>query len=233
MNASFSEMYRQVNEGTADSNQDSAAESANAEQQEREPRPRMALVVVDAQNDFSEGGALAVKGAEAAYTATYVHVAGTANKYDVLVTTRDNHIDPGTHFSDNPDYVDTWPKHCVAGTPGAEIHPGMQRAIAFFEQLNPSAVRIDVTKGEHAAAYSGFEGTTQAGVSLADALRASDIEEIDVVGIATDHCVRATVLDGLKEGFAVRVLSNQVAAVDPERGKEALAEMAEEGATII
>ena len=109
----------------------------------------------------------------------------------------------------------------------------MQRAIAFFEQLNPAAVRIDVTKGEYAAAYSGFEGTTEAGVSLADALRASDIEEIDVVGVATDHCVRATVLDGLKEGFSVRVLSNQVAAVDPERGKAALAELAAAGATVV
>lgn len=229
MNASFSEVYRQVNEGT----NAAASEQEQAQEQQHPARPRMALVVVDAQNDFSEGGALAVEGAVAAYQATYLHVAGTANKYSVLVTTRDNHIDPGAHFADEPDYVDTWPRHCVAGTPGAEIHPGMQRALDFFEQLNPAAVRIDVTKGEHTAAYSGFEGATEAGVSLADALRASDIEEIDVVGVATDHCVRATVLDGLKEGFAVRVLTNQVAAVDAERGKAALEEMAAAGATLV
>lgn len=235
MNASFSEIYRQVNadnSGNAGTGADTSND-AHSEEQQRPARPRMALVVVDAQNDFSAGGALAVDGAEAAYTATYLHVAGTANKYSVLATTRDNHVDPGTHFSETPDFADTWPKHCVAGTPGAEIHPGMQRAIAFFEQLNPAAVRIDVTKGEYAAAYSGFEGTTEAGVSLADALRASDIEEIDVVGVATDHCVRATVLDGLKEGFSVRVLSNQVAAVDSERGKAALAELAAAGATVV
>lgn len=234
MNASFSEVYRRVNE---DNNRDKPATDVGhapaAKTKNRPARPRMALVVVDAQNDFSEGGALAVDGAVAAYTATYLHVSGTANKYAVLATTRDTHVDPGAHFSDSPDFVDSWPRHCVAGTSGAEFHPGIQRALDLFEQLNPNAVRIDVTKGEHDAAYSGFEGTTQAGVALADALRACDIEEIDVVGVATDHCVRATVLDGLKEGFSVRVLSKQVAAVDAKRGEEALAEMATAGATVV
>nr|WP_120491940.1 isochorismatase family protein [Corynebacterium lactis] len=231
MNASFSEMYRQVNEGSP-AEVPAVDRAAEPDRPAHPPRPRMALVVVDAQNDFSEGGALAVDGAIAAYRNTYLHVAGTANKYDVIVTTRDNHIDPGQHFSDHPDFVDTWPPHCVAGTPGAEIHPEMQRALDFFAQLNPHAVRIDVTKGEHSAAYSGFEGTTEAGVSLADALRASDIEEIDVVGVATDHCVRATVLDGLKQGFSVRVLRNQVAAVDADRGDFSLMEMESSGATL-
>lgn len=244
MNASFSEMYRQLNEGELDEHakpdvSTAAPEKARTPQtipQDSEPshppRPRMALVVVDAQNDFSEGGSLAVDGAVTAFRNTYLHVAGTANKYDVIVTSRDNHIDPGEHFSDDPDFVDTWPAHCVAGTTGAEIHPEMQRALEFFAQLNPHAVRIDVTKGEYSAAYSGFEGRTEAGVLLADALRASDIEEIDVAGIATDHCVRATVLDGLKEGFSVRVLRKQIAAVDADRGDFSLMEMESSGAVL-
>lgn len=243
MNSSFSEMYRQVNGENTPAEDNSAASGATsgalsedhaaADSKQHPPRPKMALVVVDAQNDFSEGGSLAVDGAIAAYRNTYLHVAGTANKYDVLVTTRDNHIEPGEHFSAEPDFKDSWPIHCAAGTEGADYHPEIQRALDFFEQLNPHAVRIDVTKGEFAAAYSGFEGATEAGVSLADALRASDIEQIDVVGVATDHCVRATVLDGLKEGFSVRVLRNQIAAVDPQRGAAALAEVAAAGAELV
>jgi len=104
MNASFSEIYRQVNAGNADNadNESDTSNDAGSEEQQRPARPRMALIVVDAQNDLSAGGALAVDGAEAAYTATYLHVAGTANKYSVLATTRDNHIAPGTHFSETP-----------------------------------------------------------------------------------------------------------------------------------
>lgn len=216
MSDSFSEIYRQVNEPN-----------------EEYDRPTMALVVVDAQNDFSEGGSLAVDGALEAYRNTYTYVAGSASKYSVIVTTKDNHIDPGAHFSSAPDYVDSWPVHCAAGTSGAEIHADMQRALDFFEVLNPHAIRIDVTKGEYAAAYSGFEGKTAAGVSLADALHASEVDELDVVGVATDFCVRATVLDALDAGFSVRVLSKQVAGVSAEGAERALAEMAERGAVIV
>lgn len=214
---SFAEEYRRVQEDVV------------ADKQER---PVMALVVVDAQNDFSEGGALAVDGAIAAYRRMHLHVAGTVGRYSVLAVTRDNHIDPGSHWSDEPDFVDSWPRHCAAGEPGAELHPAAVNALELFEQVNPHAVRVDVTKGEYEAAYSGFEGRTEAGVPLADALRASDVAHLDVVGVATDHCVRATVLDALKEGFTVRVLADQCAAVDPVRGEEALAEMEAAGAEI-
>lgn len=217
------------NEQTPDSRRANISFGAD----EPEPRPSIAYLVVDAQNDFSEGGALAVDGAVDAYRAMRLHNVGRAGRYSMLVTTRDNHIDPGKHFSLNPDFVDTWPVHCQADTPGAEFHPDAVVALDLFEQLNPHAPRIDVTKGEFDAAYSGFEGVTVAGVPLADALRAAEVEELDVVGVATDHCVRATVLDGLKEGFVVRVLTNQIAAVDDERGKAALEEMERAGAVIV
>lgn len=218
---SFADTYRSVR-------------TANEEQAVEDPeeRPTTAFVVVDAQNDFSEGGSLAVDGAIAAYRATYMHLAGRAGKYAVLVTTRDNHIDPGDHWSEDPDYADTWPRHCAAGEPGSEIHPEMVRALDYFAATNPQAVRIDVTKGEFEAAYSGFEGKTEAGVPLADALRAADVTHLEVVGVATDHCVRATVLDALREGFEVTVHANQIAAVDAGRGAKALREMADAGAGI-
>lgn len=212
-----------------------SVQTANEEEAVEDPedRPTTAFVVVDAQNDFSEGGSLAVDGAIAAYRATHMHLAGRAGKYSVLVTTRDNHIDPGSHWSDNPDYVDSWPRHCAAGEPGSEIHPDMVRALDYFAMTNPQAVRIDVTKGEFEAAYSGFEGKTEAGVLLADALRAAEVTHLEVVGVATDHCVRATVLDALREGFDVVVHANQIAAVDADRGAAALREMADAGAEIV
>lgn len=219
---SFAETYRAVQ-----------ADRENSAVEEPVERPVTAFVVVDAQNDFSEGGALAVEGAVAAYRATYLHLAGRAGKYAVLVTTRDNHVDPGDHWSDEPDYVDTWPRHCAAGEPGAELHPEMVRALEYFAASNPQVVRIDVTKGEYEAAYSGFEGKTDSGVPLADALRAAGVVNLEVVGVATDHCVRATVLDALREGFGVTVHANQVAAVDADRGAAALREMEEAGAVIV
>lgn len=227
---SFADTYRAVQAGSAGAGDAAADEDVVDDPEER---PTTAFVVVDAQNDFSEGGSLAVDGATAAYRATHMHVAGRAGKYSVLVTTRDNHIDPGAHWSDTPDFVDTWPRHCAAGEPGSELHPDMERALDYFAQTNPQAVRINVTKGEFEAAYSGFEGRTEAGVLLADALRAAEVTHLEVVGVATDHCVRATVLDGLREGFDVTVHANQIAAVDADRGAAALREMAEAGATIV
>lgn len=218
MSSSFEEVYRQVQQNGV---------------YNKPKRPVTALVVVDAQNDFCPGGPLGVDGAVEAFQATHRHVAGSANKYKVLVTTRDDHKDPGTHWSDHPDFVDTWPVHCAHGTEGADFHPEMKRALALFESLNPHAVRIDVTKGAQEAAYSGFEGVTEAGVSLLDALQASEVEQLDVVGVATDHCVLATAMDGVKAGFTVRVLTKQIAAVDADRGAKALEQLAAAGAEIV
>jgi nicotinamidase/pyrazinamidase len=159
-----------------------------------------ALVVVDVQNDFCEGGSLAVAGGEAVARAISAHAAGAG--YDHVVATRDHHVDPGGHFAEQPDFLDTWPAHCVVGTPGVELHPLLDR--------RPIEAVFD--KGEYAAAYSGFEGSSD-GVRLADWLRGHDVEDVDVVGIATDHCVRATALDAVAAGFRTRVLLDLTAGV--------------------
>jgi nicotinamidase/pyrazinamidase len=164
-----------------------------------------ALVVVDVQNDFCEGGSLAVVGGtKVAEDVAKLIASGT---YDTVVATRDHHIDPGTHFSDDPDFVDSWPRHCVVGTEGERLHP----------PLEPDMFDETFLKGEYAAAYSGFEGSSASGTGLADWLRQQGIDAIDVCGIATDHCVRATALDGAREGFAVRVLEGLTTAVTPAR----------------
>jgi nicotinamidase/pyrazinamidase len=155
-----------------------------------------ALIVVDVQNDFCEGGSLAVAGGAGVAAAVSRHIAGHRGDYAHVVATRDHHIDPGDHFSDRPDYVDSWPPHCVAGTPGAEFHP----------DLETGAVDAVFDKGAYEAAYSGFEGADADGRGLADWLRERGVTEVDVVGIATDHCVRATALDAAEAGLRTRVL---------------------------
>ena len=164
-----------------------------------------ALIVVDVQNDFCEGGSLAVSGG-ARVAAAISELLGGAHGYDQVVATRDHHIDPGTHFSATPDFVDSWPVHCVAGTVGADFHPNLVN--------RPFEAVFD--KGEYAAAYSGFEGAS-AGVDLATWLDARGVESVDVCGIATDYCVRATAIDAAAAGFTTRVLLELTAAVAPDR----------------
>jgi nicotinamidase/pyrazinamidase len=163
-----------------------------------------ALIVVDVQNDFCEGGSLAVAGG--ARVAADVAELVAAGPYEIVVATRDHHIDPGAHFSDQPDFVDSWPRHCVVGTAGEELHP----------PLEPSMFAETFFKGEYAAAYSGFEGASATGTRLADWLRDRGVTGVDVCGIATDHCVRATALDAAREGFEVRVLERLTAAVSAD-----------------
>ena len=172
-----------------------------------------ALVVVDVQNDFCEGGSLAVSGGAAVAAAITEHI--NASSYAHVVGTRDWHIDPGAHFATDPDFVDTWPPHCVVGTPGADFHPSLD--VGLLEAI--------FSKGAREAAYSGFEAATEDDASLADWLHAHDVNEIDVVGIATDHCVRATALDGVANGFATRVLLDLTAGVAPETTESAKKEM--------
>ena len=161
-----------------------------------------ALVVVDVQNDFCEGGSLAVAGGAAVAAAITGYVRAAGDRYAHVVATRDHHVDPGGHFAAQPDFLETWPPHCVVGTDGVELHPALDRA--------PLAAVFD--KGEHAAAYSGFEGRAD-GEPLADWLRRHGVGAVDVVGIATDHCVRATALDAVAGGFATRVLLHLTAGV--------------------
>ncbi|KAA9374046.1 isochorismatase family protein [Microbispora cellulosiformans] len=178
---------------------------------------KTALIVVDVQNDFCEGGSLPVGGGAGVAAAISRHV--DDHGYDHVVATRDYHIDPGPHFAAEPDYVDTWPPHCVAGTSGAAFHPAFDTA----------KVEEIFSKGARQAAYSGFEGATADGVGLAAWLRERGVEAVDVVGIATDHCVRATALDAAAGGFAVRVLLDLTAGVARETTESALARLAEAG----
>jgi nicotinamidase/pyrazinamidase len=179
-----------------------------------------ALVIVDVQNDFCEGGSLAVAGGADTATAISALLAGTT--YDHVVATRDHHIDPGAHFSTHPDYVDSWPAHCVVGTSGVDLHPNLDRTLieAVFD------------KGERAAAYSGFEGHAADGATLAGWLRGGGVDTVDVVGIATDHCVRATALDAAREGFATRVLLDLTAGVARDTTDAALVQLRDAGVTL-
>lgn len=166
-----------------------------------------ALIVVDVQNDFCEGGSLAVQGA-ADVAASITELIGDASAgYRHVVATRDHHIDPGDHFSDEPDFEHSWPVHCVAGTEGVGFHPNFAPVVA-----SGSIVAV-FDKGAYSAAYSGFEGTDENGVTLGDWLRSHGVTEVDIVGVATDHCVRATALDAAREGFVTHVLLDLTAGV--------------------
>src|SRR6476469_7474845 len=189
---------------------------------------KRALIVVDVQNDFCEGGSLAVRGG-----AAVAHRIGEllhhwtvkdpkAPDYAVAVATRDHHISPGDHFSDDPDYDHSWPPLCVVATDGEAFHPN----------LDPQPFDAVFLKGEHAAAYSGFEGRTTDGTGLADWLRGHQITEVDVCGIATDYCVRATALDAVAEGFATRLLLGLCAGVAPASTEAALVEMQQAGVRV-
>ncbi len=180
-----------------------------------------ALIVVDVQNDFCEGGSLPVTGGAAVAAAISAHAAGGA--YDHVVATRDYHVDPGDHFSAHPDYARTWPVHCVRGTPGASFHP----------ELDVVPVAAVFSKGAHAAAYSGFEGADGDGVPLADWLRDREVADVDIVGIATDHCVRATALDAARAGLRTTVLLDLTAGVARSTVDTALTELAAAGVTLI
>ena len=174
-----------------------------------------ALVIVDVQNDFCEGGSLAVAGGAEVAGAISEHLAGPDGGYDHVVATQDYHIDPGAHFSGEPDYVTTWPPHCVAGTPGADFHPS----------LDTSAVEAVFRKGAHSAAYSGFEGADADGTPLAAWLREHGVTVVEVAGIATDHCVRATATDAATAGFDTEVLLGLTAGVAEDTTRAALGEM--------
>jgi nicotinamidase/pyrazinamidase len=220
-----------------------------------------ALIIVDVQNDFCEGGSLAVEGGAALAGAISEYVDAHHGQFDHVVATQDWHIDPGAHFSDDPDFVDSWPRHCVAGTRGAELHP----------DLDTEYIQAYFRKGQYTAAYSGFEGLlapedavpsgdrkpgampvagsssgSAAGagdaeaaagdfaagdfaagedtIGLDDWLQSHDVEDVVVVGIATDHCVKATALDGVQAGYSVTVLRDLTVGV-AEDLDDAVAEM--------
>ncbi|WJZ67892.1 isochorismatase family protein [Kocuria rosea] len=200
---------------------------------------RTALIVVDVQNDFCEGGSLPVAGGAAVAAAVSEHLEDHHGDYAAVAATQDWHVDPGAHFSDEPDYVDSWPVHCVAESRGARSHP----------DLDTDWIQAWFRKGEHDAVYSGFEGLLapdadvpmgddedvddEPDVSLDDWLREHEIEAVDIVGLATDHCVRATALDAVEAGYDTRVLVELTAGVAAESTERALREMAEAGVEVV
>jgi nicotinamidase/pyrazinamidase len=195
-----------------------------------------ALIIVDVQKDFCEGGSLAVAGGADVATGISRALAaepgpgappgdtgaGHGRRWDHIVATKDHHIDPAGHFGDPPDYAATWPVHCVVGTPGEDFHPN----------LDTDRIEATFTKGEYAAAYSGFEGDA-GGIGLAAWLRMRDVTEVDVVGIATDHCVRATALDAAAEGFTTTVLLDLTAGVASSTTEAALEQLRQAGVRLV
>ena len=190
---------------------------------------KRALIVVDVQNDFCEGGSLAVTGGArvasdiAALLHHWTRQDPKAPPYDVVVATKDHHVDPGDHWAAEPDFRSSWPVHCKVGTDGEAFHPN----------LDPQPFDAIFLKGEHEAAYSGFEGRTSDGVDLATWLRTHEVDSVDVCGIATDHCVRATALDASTNGFATRVLTDLCAGVAQETTEAAISELGEAGVTVL
>lgn len=188
-----------------------------------------ALIVVDVQNDFCEGGSLAVEGGAGIAHDITAFLHKTNSDYDVIVFTRDWHINPGAHFASNvkdldaPDYVNTWPDHCVASTPGAELHPNLMlpmRAIEF-------------RKGQYAASYSGFDGQNLNDESLEYFLKLKRITHVDVCGLALDYCVRATAEDALQHDYDTSIIADLTAAVNPDNFRAVCQELNEKGINII
>ncbi|WP_462417851.1 isochorismatase family protein [Kytococcus sp. Marseille-QA3725] len=194
---------------------------------------RTALLVVDAQRDFCPGGALATAGGDAVCHGIARHMREHGDGYAVVVATQDWHVDPGDHWSEEPDFTDSWPVHCAADTPGAAFHPAVEEVTDRFDAV--------FRKGLHEAAYSGFEGHLAAQGDTAGSdeqplllttwLREQRIDAVEVCGIATDHCVRATVLDALSAGFPTHVLLSLTSGVDEAASTSAVAEMEAAGAT--
>jgi nicotinamidase/pyrazinamidase len=182
-----------------------------------------ALLIVDVQNDFCEGGSLAVPGGIAVARAITDYLAGPDGaRYDHVVATQDFHVDPGTHFSAQPDYALTWPPHCVAGTIGALFRP----------ELDTSRVEAIFRKGAHAAAYSGFEGSTDDGDSLRGWLVQRQVTDVDVVGLTADYCVRATATDAALADLTTTVLLGLTAGVAETSTKDAIEAMRQAGITL-
>lgn len=184
-----------------------------------------ALLIVDVQNDFTEGGALGVTGGDAVAEGISRLLAARSGDYALIIASRDWHDgdnDNDGHFSHDPDFVDSWPPHCVAGSAGAEYDTG----------LVTDAVTHHVRKGQGSPAYSLFEGTTDDGQAVARLLDERGVLEVDVVGIATDYCVRASALDAIAHGRHVRVFTDLIAGVATASSDAALAELAHAGAEL-
>jgi nicotinamidase/pyrazinamidase len=181
-----------------------------------------ALIIVDVQRDFCEGGSLAVAGGAGVAAAISALLLEDPQRWEHVIATQDHHIEPGGHFGDPPDYVDTWPVHCVAGTPGADFHPN----------LDTDHIAAVFIKGEHAAAYSGFQGHS-GGIGLSAWLTMREVSEVDIVGLTTDHCVRATALDAMAAGLRTTVRLDLTAGVAPGTTAATVLALRDAGITLV
>ncbi len=188
-----------------------------------------ALLVIDVQVDFCEGGALACSGGAAVASQITKHIKANREAYDHIIGSRDwhtpNSLNDG-HFpqaGSEPDFVNTWPLHCIAGEPGAEYH----------ENLDAELIDIHIKKGQDANGYSIFDGTDESGRSFLELARDLGLTEVDVVGIATDYCVRASSLDANKNGFDTRVITSLTAGVATESTEAAIDEMVDAGVSVV
>lgn len=188
-----------------------------------------ALFVIDVQNDFCEGGALACNGGAATAQRISNYLAANPERYDFVIASRDwhtpNSLNQG-HFPPagiEPDFVTTWPLHCVAGTPGADYHP----------LLNTDFVDIHILKGQDANGYSIFDGQTHQGEPLSDVLAEKGITEVDVVGIATDYCVRASALDAQRQGLKTAVITSLTTGVSAASTEAAIDELVDAGVEVL
>lgn len=188
-----------------------------------------ALFVIDVQVDFCEGGALACSGGAHAAQKITEYLRENKSNYDFVIASRDWHTPNslnGGHFPESgtePDFVNHWPLHCIAGTEGAEYHPN----------LDSSLIDIHIKKGQGAHGYSIFEGTTEDGETFAELISRLCITEVDVVGIATDYCVRASSLDAISSGLSVRVITSLTAGVSPDSTERAIDELVDAGAQVV
>ena len=184
---------------------------------------KRALVIVDLQNDFCEGGSLGVDGGAEVARRVSDYVAQHGDEYELIVASRDYHVEPGGHFSEDPDFHDSWPAHCVVGSPGAEFHPEF-----VIERVD------DVfSKGAYSAAYSAFEAVDEDGRTLEQVLRERGVDTVDLVGLATDYCVRSTTLDAVRARFKARVLTDMAAGVNRDTTAAALDEMSAAGVELV
>ncbi|MHA7305512.1 isochorismatase family protein [Arthrobacter sp. TMN-49] len=201
-----------------------------------------ALIIIDVQNDFCEGGSLAVTGG-ADVASEITELIADAPDFDFIVATQDWHVDPGSHFSDTPDFRTSWPVHCVAGSKGAALH----------RNLDTEDIDAYFRKGKFDASYSGFDGLlapedevavgereahesadedAESPLSLDDWLRENDVQDVVIVGLATDHCVRATALDAVNAGYNTTVLRDYIAGVDEDASEAALEELQDAGVEV-
>ena len=171
-----------------------------------------ALIVVDVQKGFCEGGNLPIKGGNAV-AERIAALLQTEHEYAAVAMTMDWHVDPGDHFSMTPDFVTSWPAHCVAGTPDADLHHALRKTTSVTYGGNRLGATQRFYKGQHGHGYSGFEGRDAADVPLHVWLMAHKIEAVDIVGIAYDYCVKATAIDAATRGYDTTVLRDLTVAI--------------------